>query len=73
MLTRTETLRKHSDPGRAPASKLFPGYALGSEHFETGDGEVRRTRPLCVYPRVARHDGSGSIDDAASFRCVSPD
>lgn len=37
------------------------------------DGEVRRTRPLCVYPQVARYGGSGSIDDAASFRCVSPD
>ena len=37
------------------------------------DGEVRRTRPLCVYPQVARYDGSGSIDDAANFACVNPD
>ena len=37
------------------------------------DGAVRRSRPLCVYPRVARYDGSGSIDDAANFACVSPD
>ena len=37
----------------------------------TGD-EVVRTRPLCPYPQVARHTGEGSIDDAASFRCVVP-
>ena len=37
------------------------------------DGEVRRTRPLCVYPQVARYDGSGSIDDAANFGCVNPE
>ena len=36
------------------------------------EGEVRRTRPLCVHPRVARYDGSGSIDDAGSFSCMSP-
>ena len=35
-------------------------------------GQVVRTRPLCVYPQVARHTGTGSIDDAANFRCVAP-
>jgi feruloyl esterase len=29
----------------------------------------RRTRPLCPYPKQAKHDGKGSIEDAASFRC----
>ena len=28
-----------------------------------------RTRPLCPYPRVARYNGSGSLEEAASFRC----
>jgi hypothetical protein len=28
-----------------------------------------RTRPLCAYPKVARFEGPGSIEDAASFRC----
>lgn len=37
------------------------------------DGAVQRTRPLCPYPQVARHRGTGSIDDAASFACVAPD
>lgn len=30
-----------------------------------------RTRPLCPYPQVARYLGSGSIDDAANFTCVT--
>jgi len=32
---------------------------------------VDRTRPLCPYPQVAKWDGSGSIDNAAAFRCAS--
>jgi feruloyl esterase len=31
-----------------------------------------RTRPLCVFPRQARYDGSGSIENAANFKCVKP-
>jgi feruloyl esterase len=34
------------------------------------NGAVDRTRPLCPYPQVAQYTGSGSIDDAANFRCV---
>ena len=38
-----------------------------------GEGEeITRTRPLCVYPQVARYSGSGSIDQAANFGCESP-
>ena len=36
------------------------------------DNKVVRTRPLCVYPQVARYKGSGSIDEAANFSCVKP-
>jgi len=36
------------------------------------DGRVDRTRPLCAYPAVARYDGSGSIDEASNFSCVTP-
>ena len=28
-----------------------------------------RTRPLCPYPKVARYSGTGSLEDAAQFRC----
>jgi feruloyl esterase len=36
------------------------------------NNEVVRTRPLCAYPQVARYTGTGSIDDAANFRCTAP-
>ncbi|HXW06158.1 MAG TPA: tannase/feruloyl esterase family alpha/beta hydrolase [Vicinamibacterales bacterium] len=36
------------------------------------DGKTTRTRPLCPYPQVAKHSGSGSIDDAANFVCTAP-
>lgn len=35
-------------------------------------GTVDRTRPLCVYPKVARYKGTGSSDDAANFTCALP-
>ena len=35
-------------------------------------GKVVRTRPLCVYPQVARYKGSGSIDESANFSCMKP-
>jgi feruloyl esterase len=28
-----------------------------------------RTRPLCAFPKVARYNGSGAIEDAANFTC----
>ncbi|MBI4886321.1 MAG: tannase/feruloyl esterase family alpha/beta hydrolase [Acidobacteria bacterium] len=34
------------------------------------NGAVVRTRPLCPYGEVARWDGTGSTNDAASFACV---
>jgi feruloyl esterase len=37
------------------------------------DAKPVRTRPLCPYPQVARYNGSGSIDEAASFTCASAD
>jgi feruloyl esterase len=43
-----------------------PDHILAS-HLTAG--KVDRTRPLCVYPQVARYKGSGSIDNAANFSC----
>ena len=37
----------------------------------TTNGKVDRTRPLCLYPQVARWKGAGSTDDAANFSCVA--
>jgi Tannase and feruloyl esterase len=36
------------------------------------NGKVDRTRPLCAYPQVARHTGTGSTDEAENFTCQVP-
>ena len=36
-------------------------------------GAVLMTRPVCPYPEVARYDGAGDVDDAASFACRLPE
>jgi feruloyl esterase len=35
------------------------------------NGKVDRTRPLCMYPQVARYKGTGGSDEAANFTCVT--
>lgn len=35
-------------------------------------GQLLRSRPVCAYPAQAVYDGSGSVDDAASFSCRTP-
>ena len=36
------------------------------------DGAVQRQRPVCVYPKQARYNGSGDVNVAANFSCVAP-
>ena len=64
----------------APKTDIFRALMAWSEKGETPasitaarvvNGAVTRTRPLCPYPQVARHTGSGSTDDAANFRCTT--
>jgi feruloyl esterase len=31
---------------------------------------IEMTRPLCVFPNIAKYDGSGSTSIAANFKCV---
>jgi Ni,Fe-hydrogenase III small subunit len=35
----------------------------------SGSPWPKRTRPLCVYPAIARYNGSGDIESATSFSC----
>jgi len=39
--------------------------------FGTG-GTVVRQRPVCPYPAQAAYSGSGDVNDAANFSCVTP-
>jgi feruloyl esterase len=70
--------------GGGPGPDTFDGLTALTRWVEEGvapdrliaskvvDGAVERTRPLCPYPQVARYTGTGSTDEAESFRCVVP-
>jgi feruloyl esterase len=64
-----------------PGTDVFDKAAAIDRWVETGKrpqsidaahmtaGVVDRTRPLCPYPSTAHYTGSGSTDEAKSFRC----
>jgi len=52
------------EEGEAPEKIIATRPATGSTVF--------RQRPVCAYPAQAAYKGSGSIDDAANFSCVTP-
>jgi feruloyl esterase len=62
--------------GAAPASITASARGAGNAGGVNADVPAswapNRTRPLCPYPQVARYKGTGSLDDAANFSCVSP-
>jgi feruloyl esterase len=70
--------------GDGPGPNQFDTTAPLSDWVERGtapqsirankmiDGKVARSRPLCVYPLVARYRGTGSTDDFSNFTCVKP-
>ena len=61
-----EALQEWVEKGKAPDQITF-------SHREGGrGGKVFRTRPVCAYPKVSKYKGSGDINDAANFTCVSP-
>ena len=35
-------------------------------------GAIRRSRPLCPFPQMAKYKGTGSTDDAVNFSCAAP-
>ena len=59
--------------GQAPdsvvASARGAGNAGGVNAEVPSIWSATRTRPLCPYPKVARYNGTGSLESAASFSC----
>jgi feruloyl esterase len=59
--------------GRAPDSILASARGAGNPGGTNADVPAAwspgRTRPLCPYPKIARYDGTGSLEEAASFAC----
>jgi hypothetical protein len=61
-------LEQWIEQGAAPDKVIATQYKRDGN---PADG-VRRTRPVCRYPLVARYVGSGDVNDAASFTCKTP-
>ena len=66
-------LVKWVEQGDAPA-QLFagargPGNTAGANADVPKEWSPTRTRPLCAYPKVARYNGSGDVEDAGNFSC----
>jgi len=61
------------EQGKAPeaviATARGPGNPAGANADVPANWSSQRTRPLCPYPAVARYDGTGDIESAASFTC----
>jgi feruloyl esterase len=56
------------EQGTAPAKIIATKFKVNTD----ARSGVERTRPLCVWPQVARYKGTGSTDDAANFSCEKP-
>jgi feruloyl esterase len=48
---------------------IAPDHFIGTGKSISDPGKVL-TRPICLYPKVARYKGSGDINDAANFVCA---
>jgi feruloyl esterase len=66
-----DALQAWVEEGIAPERIIYP-HTSGGGTMGGGGREVYRTRPLCVYPKQARYNGSGDPNDAANFTCVDP-
>ncbi len=61
-------LERWVEEGSAPEELIAAKY----KNAVNPASGLERSRPLCAYPKVAHYMGSGSTDDAANFRCVTP-
>ena len=52
-----------------PAADVIATKYAPDEH---GENKVVMTRPLCPYPAIAKYNGSGDPNGAASFACTKP-
>lgn len=59
-------------PGAINATARGPGNAGGVNPELPAGWAATRSRPLCPWPQVARYNGSGSLEAAASFSCSPP-
>lgn len=63
------------EQGKAPESIIATARGKGSNLPNPevpASWSPNRTRLLCAYPQIARYDGKGDPEVAASFSCVAP-
>lgn len=51
---------------------VAPDRIVASRNPARGASLAPMSRPLCPYPQVAKYNGIGSTDEAASFTCAAP-
>jgi feruloyl esterase len=61
-----EALQEWVEEGKAPEQIIYNHTGSGR------GGSAYRSRPVCAYPKLSKYKGSGDINDAANFTCVSP-
>ena len=60
------------EQGKAPDSVTAKVRGAGANVVNTelpASWSANRSRPLCVYPKVARYNGTGDVESASSFSC----
>ena len=60
------------EQGKAPDSVTAKARGAGANVVNAelpASWSANRTRPLCVYPKVARYNGTGDVESASSFSC----
>jgi feruloyl esterase len=62
-----DALEHWVEKGTAPSHLVATKYT-----DDTPAKGVQMTRPLCVYPQLARYNGTGDTNDAANFTCAAP-
>lgn len=62
-------VEKGEAPDSVVATARGPGNAGGVNADVPASWSANRTRPLCVYPKVARYNGTGDVESASSFSC----
>jgi len=58
-------------PTRWVEQGVAPETILATKFLGDTPPAVQMTRPLCVYPKVARYKGSGDSNVDANFVCVT--
>ena len=49
-----------------------PGPIVATKYVDDDRAKgVRMTRPLCPYPQVAKYAGTGDVNDASHWTCIS--